>query len=138
MPPADAAPVDAEKAAALAVVERDLVRPLVQKDEKRSRFSRAAPMPTERRARVTDEAPVLDARGKTFRAFAIDQRSRFRADDSDDGWTRAAMVGCVYDDAVYVKLGTSYRPAATLLGKKAKEAPTGVCQAAPTTVAANG
>lgn len=125
---ASAAPPD--DAAVLAAIEKGLVQPLEKKEDKRSRFSRAAPAPRDRRVRVLDAAPAKDARGKEFRSFAVDARYKHFEDDAP--WHEDAIVGCVYpaDGAIYVKVGEDYRPAAMLLGKKkAPKAPASVCVA---------
>lgn len=103
-------------------VEAGLLRPLVQQEDGRSRFSRVRQPPRERRVRVTDERERADRTNKTFLTFAIDVRF-------GDGWKQDDWVGCVYRDGgeIFVKVGESYRPAAWLLGKDVAEV-AGVCE----------
>jgi hypothetical protein len=94
-------------------VTAELVKPLVTKEQERAKFSRARLPPGERRVRVTQATPSVDATGKAFFAFSID--SRFGA-----GWTKDDVVGCAYVDGdLFVKRG-EYRPASILLGKNVK------------------
>jgi len=106
-------------------VEDGLLKPLAQKTESGSRFSRARPMPRERRARVIQSTAALDKSGRPFLPFAVDVRF-------GDSWRENDIVGCVYKGSgeLFVKRGDSYRPAAFLLGKAAEPVP-GVCEVAP-------
>jgi hypothetical protein len=105
-------------------VEKGLLEPLAQKEKERSRFSRAKIAPQERRVRVTQSAPTLDASGRAYLAFAVDVRRGAEWHDND-------VVGCAYPQtgALFVKRGDAYRPAEILLGKDVEVAP-GVCTAA--------
>jgi hypothetical protein len=110
-------------------VEDGLLKPLAERESKASPFSRARPMPRERRVRVTDTTATLDKAGRPFLSFAIDVR--FRGFD-DAEWHENDVVGCAYTKTgeIFVKRGDAYRPASFLLGKKADPV-TGVCEAAP-------
>ena len=124
------------EAEASAVVDKQLVKPLAQKDAGRSRFSRAYIPPQARRVRVLDREPSTDGRGAAFVAFAVDERSgafaRHAADDSD--WRKNAIVGCVYParDEIFIKRGDKFFAAGLLLGKKTAAADDTVCRPAPT------
>jgi hypothetical protein len=109
-------------------VEDKLVKPLAEREAKASPFSRARPMPRQRRVRVIETTATLDSAGRPFLSFAIDVRFAF--DDQD--WHENDIVGCVYTKTgdLFVKRGDAYRPASFLLGKKADPV-AGVCQAAP-------
>ena len=92
-------------------VEDGLVKPLAQVET--SRFSRARPVPHERRVRVTSSTATPDKSGHPFVTFAVDVRfggAEWRAND---------IVGCAYTGSgnLFVKVGDAYRPAAFLLGK---------------------
>jgi hypothetical protein len=135
--PASATPPDkpTAEAQAKAVVERQLVEPLADKEAGRSRFSRAYIPPQARRVRVEGERST-DGRGAEFVAFAVDERSgrlRPRTDD-DSGWRKDAIVGCVYParDEVFIKRGDKFFGAGLLLGKKTAAADDSVCRPAPT------
>jgi hypothetical protein len=107
-------------------VEDGLLKPLSASEAGRQRFSRARPVPRERRVRVTQTTATLDKNGRAFVSFAID--IRFGASD----WQQNDIVGCAYTGSgdIFVKRGDDYRPAAFLLGKQADPV-TGVCVAAP-------
>ncbi len=109
---------------AKARIQANLLQPLAKKEESRSRFSRAAPPPTERRVRVLASALSQDAKGRGFLPYAIDARY------GDDEWSET-YVGCIYDKTglLFVAVGDEHRPAAFLLGKKADAVP-GACQVA--------
>jgi hypothetical protein len=128
---ASATPPDTEDAAA-AVVQKQLVAPLAEKEAGRSRFSRAYIPPQARRVRVLDAEPSTDSRGAEFVAFAVDQRSRgFARDAADDaGWRKDAIVGCVYPerDEVFIKRGGKFFRAGLLLGQKNIAADDTVCR----------
>jgi hypothetical protein len=102
-------------------VEEALVRPLAEKENERSIFSRARPPPRERRVRVTRATPTRDKSDRAFVPFSVDVR--FGKD-----WHENDIVGCAYIEsgALFVKLGEEYRPAAVLLGKTGDPVP-GVC-----------
>jgi hypothetical protein len=128
---ATAAPPDT----AAAVVEKQLVKPLAEKEAGRSRFSRAYIPPQARRVRVLDREASTDGRGAEFVAFAVDERSggfgRHATDES--GWRKDAIVGCVYParDEIFIKRGDKFFGAGLLLGQKAAADDT-VCRPAPT------
>lgn len=111
---------------AKAIVQKTLVSPLVAKEAKQSKFSRARMPPAARRIRVLEEK--TDSSGEKFVNFAIDSSYGYL----DDGeWEKNTTTGCVYvgKQEVFVKLGSTYRPAATLLGKKSEPADARVCKA---------
>src|SRR5262245_11665941 len=89
------APPDAARAAAV-LVERELLEPLAIKERQYSRFSRARLPPDERRVRVLDEEPRLDARGDAFFRFAVDARHGVPGLAGDEAWRLGALTGCVY------------------------------------------
>ncbi|HKA87618.1 MAG TPA: hypothetical protein VKE22_08130, partial [Haliangiales bacterium] len=117
-PAAAEEPHAADAKSAAAVVQRVLIRPLAAKEDDQSRFSRARLPAQERRVRVDGETHV-DASGKEYLTFAVDARHGLLPANSDEGWRRDAITGCVYVDGgdVFVKSGDKYRPAAFLLGK---------------------
>lgn len=94
-------------------VQDGLVRPLVQQEEGRGRFSRGRPPPRERRVRVIQATTTMDKRGREFVPYAVDVRF------GDGEWQKADIVGCAYRQTgeLFVKNGDEYRPAAFLLGK---------------------
>jgi hypothetical protein len=105
-------------------VDEGIVKPLAERDV--SRFSRARPMPSERRIRVLRDTATNDKSGHPFVPFAID--IRFPGGD----WHNDDIVGCAYvgKGDLYVRRGDGYRPAAFLFGKNV-DAVAGVCEAAP-------
>ena len=132
MPPAPAV-ADAE---ATALVERRLVRPLGEKEKRRSRFSRAYIPPRARRVRIVDRVRSVDSRGGEFVAFAVDDRSggfALEAGDRPGRWRRDAIVGCVYParDEIFIKRGDEFFTPGLLLGKKTAAADPTVCRPAP-------
>ena len=138
--PVESKPV-AEVAAveAAAVVERQLVKPLGEKEARRSRFSRAYLPPQARRVRVLDRQRSTDGRGAEFLAFAVDERPRGfapRAADDSGRWREEAIVGCVYParDEVFIKRGDKFFGAGLLLGQKTAAADEAVCRPAPTRI----
>lgn len=114
-------------AKAQARVEQGLLKPLVESEGARSRFSRARPAPRERRVRITQATPTVDKAGRPFMAFAVDVRW-----GGGDEWRENDIVGCVYvnNGDLFVKRGEEWRPGAFLLGKPGDPVQ-GVCQAAP-------
>jgi hypothetical protein len=119
-----------------ALVERLLIRPLGQKEERRSRFSRSYIPPRARRVRILDRVRSTDSRGGEFVAFAVDDRSgRFALEARDDSgrWRRDAIVGCAYParDEIFIKRGDEFFAAGLLLGKKTAAADQAVCRPAP-------
>lgn len=132
-PPADttapAAPVPEAIAHAIALVDKNLVVPLAAAEEKGSRFTRARIPPSARRVRIDAVSPETDGKGAAFFTFAVDERVRF---PDDTVWNRDAMVGCVYPEsgAIFVRSGTSFRPAAHALFKKTAPAAAHICTAA--------
>ena len=131
---ASATPPDAEAAAA-AVVEKQLVKPLGEKEARRNRFSRAYIPPQARRVRVEGERST-DGRGAEFLTFAVDERSGAiapRAADDAARWRKDAIVGCVYParGEVFIKRGDKFFAAGLLLGRKITAADDTVCRPAP-------
>src|SRR5262245_42750982 len=55
-------------------VEEGLLKPLAERESETSRFSRARPMPRERRVRITQANETQDAAGRPFVSFAVDVR----------------------------------------------------------------
>jgi hypothetical protein len=120
-----------DASAAEQVVDRELVKPLAQKERHHSRFSRVYIPPQVRRIRLPDAVAKSDAKGKTFVTFAIDARHRWTNGDDAD-WRKDTMTGCVYPERgeVFVNTAGKLYPAALLLGKKSDPAPDGTCKAA--------
>jgi hypothetical protein len=118
---------------AKSTLQAKLLEPLQKKEEQRSRFSRAVTPPSARRVRVPEEAPGKDARGRSYLAFAVDERRSFGVvpdhADPEAEWYRDAIVGCVYPDTgdVFIRRGETYYAASVLLGKPTQTAPAGVC-----------
>jgi hypothetical protein len=111
---------------AQARVEEGLLKPLAESEGARSRFSRARPIPRERRVRITQATPTLDKSGRAFMTFAVDIRW------GGDEWRENDIVGCVCtsNGSLFVKRGEEWRPGAFLLGKPGDPVQ-GVCQAPP-------
>jgi hypothetical protein len=107
-------------------VEDGLLKPLAERDAKASAFSRARPIPRERRVRVTETAATLDKAGRAYMLFAVD--IRFGGGE----WRENDIVGCAYTKTgdLFVKRGDAYRPASFLFGKNADPV-AGVCEPAP-------
>ena len=126
-----------EQRAALALVKRDLIQPLIAKEGARSKFSRARMPPEDRRVRILDEQPSKDTQGIAFVRFSVDARYGYLGSDNEDHWRRDDITGCVYLDKnqIFVKNGDQYRPAAFLLGKNQKAAGQSTCQPAAAQVA---
>lgn len=105
-----------------------VLKPLSAQEDKRSRYSRAAMPPSERRVRVI-EAKLLDKNGRAFTTFAIDKRYGFEADEA---WIENEWVGCAYLDSkdVFLKRGDEYRPASFLLGKRTEAISDDLCHTA--------
>ena len=116
---------------ASALVNEKLVRPLVAKEANQGKFSRARPVPAERRVRIVDDKPQTDAAGNAFFTFALDERHGWSDDKDESSWNKATMTGCVYVDRkeVFIKRGKAFHPAAAALGKKTKAAPEATCRA---------
>ncbi len=106
-------------------VDQGLIKPLAER-EGGSRFSRARPMPHERRVRVLSATTLADKSGRQFVPFAIDVRF------GGGEWQQNDIVGCAYRGSgnLFVKRGDQYRPAAYLFGKNLDPV-AGVCEAAP-------
>jgi hypothetical protein len=122
-------------AAAAAMVEAQLVKPLADKEARQNRFSRAYIPPQARRVRVLDGERSTDGRGAEFVAFAIDERSGViarKAADDDKRWRKDAIVGCVYParGELFVKRGDKFFGAGLLLGKKTAATDEAVCRPA--------
>jgi|GEM_PF-1415124 len=104
----------------VAVVQKKLLKPLKKVEKKRSRFSRAMPTPAERKVRVLDAKALKDQNGKWFVRFAVDERFPWM---DKDKWNEDRIIGCVYTGKksnVFVQTGKTFRPAKTMLGKRAK------------------
>jgi len=116
-----------------AVVEMQLLKPLAEKEARRSRFTRASLPPRVRQVRVLDRERSMDGRGAEFAAFAVDERSgwlgRQAADDSS-AWHKDAIVGCVYParGEIFIRRGDKFFEASLLLGKKTIAADETVCR----------
>ena len=123
------------EAEATALVEKQLVKPLAEKEARRNRFSRAYIPPQARRVRVLDRARASDGRGAEFVAFAVDERSGTlapRAADDFARWRTDAIVGCAYParGEVFIKRGDKFFGAGLLLGQKTAAADDTVCRPA--------
>jgi hypothetical protein len=134
--PGEIKPMAEATATATAVVEKQLVKPLAEKEARRSRFSRAYIPPLARRVRVPDRERSTDGRGAEFAAFAVDERSGVfarLADDDSSRWRKDAIVGCVYParDEIFIRRGDKFFDAGLLLGKKTAPADDTVCRPAP-------
>jgi hypothetical protein len=132
---ASATPPDKPTADAQAVVEKQLVKPLADKEAHQSRFSRAYIPPQERRVRILDSERSTDGRGAEFVSFTVDERSggfARRAADDATRWRENAIVGCVYParDEVFIKRGDKLFAAGLLLGQKTAAADDVVCRPA--------
>ena len=103
-------------------IDSGLVKPLREREDSRSRFSRVTQAPRERKVRVLSSSAVKDTQGRGFLSFAIDVRY-------GKNW-KQNYVGCVYRNTgtIYVAVGNEYRPAEFLLGRNVKAVP-GVCKA---------
>ena len=130
------------EATATAVVEKRLVTPLAEKEERRISFSRAYIAPLARRVRVLAREQSTDGHGAAFVPFAIDESfggfSR-RADNETRRWRKDVIVGCVYParDEVFIKRGDKFFAAGLLLGKKTAAADDTVCRPGHTPSASN-
>jgi hypothetical protein len=129
-PASDAAPAvtTAEAKTAEALIVRDMVQPLTEREQRRSRFSRGAQPAQARRVRILDEQPHKDAAGGGFLRFAVDARHGRAAVKAP--WRLATITGCVYPDRnqIFVQRGDEYRPAAFLLGKNLKAVAETTCR----------
>jgi len=107
-------------------VNEGLVKPLAQHESERSRFSRAAMPPRERRLRILQTSVSRDKQGREFVRYEVDARF-------GDEW-HSELAGCVYTKSgnILVQRGEEYRPAEFLLGKNVKAVP-GACESAPPT-----
>jgi len=124
---------------AYAVIEKQLIKPLSQREGRGSRFSRAYIPPQARRVRVLDHQPSTDGRGAEFVAFAVDERSAMilhRGADDADPWRKDAIVGCAYParDEVFIKRGDKFFGASFLLGRRTSTADETVCRPALTRI----
>jgi len=117
-----------------ALVEAKLLEPLLQKEAKRSTFSRAVRPPSARRIRILEGTRQTDAKGNAFLSFSIDETRSFSGNAgkeiSEDAWHKDAIQGCLYPDSgeVIVKMGEAYYPASVLWGSQAKTAPAEACR----------
>jgi hypothetical protein len=117
----------------VAVVKAELIGPLAARESRRSMFSRVRPVPTARRVRVLDPAPLRDPKGATFVRFAIDTRVGFLPEEKPDGWEKGEETGCVYPESrqVFVHRGDRFYPGKVLLGERTAPAEPEICQPAP-------
>jgi len=101
------------------LVEAALLKPLANREDARSRYSRVRMPPAARQVRVLEGQPETDPQGRTFVRFAVDEK-RFAE------WDRNAMVGCAYPDdgAVFIKRGQRVQSAAQYLGQGGPSATT--------------
>ena len=115
-------------ASAEELVQQKVLAPLQKVEGKRSKFSRAMPVPVQRRVRVLDTLVETDARGRQFVRFAVDVGRGF---DDEVDWQRDAIVGCCYpkEREVFVRRDEAYYPASVVVGRDGREQ-RGVCQAA--------
>jgi hypothetical protein len=141
--PPDKPAADAQAAAvqAKAEIDKQLVKPLANKEAHQSRFSRAYIPPQERRVRVLESEGSTDSRGAEFLTFAVDERRgafASRGETDAQRWRESEIVGCVYPARaeVFFKLGTQYFAPTLLLGKRTPAADAAVCR--PARVAAAG
>jgi hypothetical protein len=128
-PPPGVEAVVTNSAPALALVERNLLQPLADKELGQSRFSRARMPAEERRVRILEQQH--DPRGRPFVRFAVDARHGYLEESDEASWRLATITGCVYLDRseIFVQKGDQYRPAALLLGKYVKPAAAPTCRA---------
>ena len=105
-------------------IDRELIGPLAQNEDGRSRYSRAMIPPHLRTARILDAAPRADADGNRFLTLSFDETR------PGDKVRKDTIGGCVYPDSgkVFVGRDGAFFPAALLLGKKV-DAVAGVCAA---------
>lgn len=105
-------------------VRAGLLEPLAERGDG-PRFSRAAPIPRERRLRVVSNTLSKDKKGGSFASYEVDVRY-------GKEW-RLDIVGCVYKETgqIFVKRGDEYRPAEFLLGADVRPV-SGVCVAQAT------
>jgi hypothetical protein len=124
---AEPPPANQTQKAVADLVNKELLAPMKKIESKRKRFSRAMPVPVERRVRVLDTEPTTDARGKAFVRFAIDERHSWHEEGK---WTADRMLGCAYasEGEVFVQQGEAYTPARSMLGKSGGKR-SDVCQA---------
>jgi hypothetical protein len=117
------------------LIQDKLLAPLAAREGARSRYSRAASPAAERRLRLLDTEPVMDAKGSAFVRFAVDARYGLAVELRRDGggrWQQNAITGCVYPGSgeVYLRYGDAFRSAGVLLGRKTLRAASHVCRAA--------
>jgi hypothetical protein len=130
-----ASPSDAFVASAKTVLQANLLEPLKNKEDKRSRFSRAVLPPQARRIRILDNTLRTDGRGQPFVSFSIDESRGFSGsgdkDLADAHWLQDAITGCVYPQTgkILVRRGTVYYSSSILLGQQTPIAPPDVCTA---------
>lgn len=128
---ADASPTNDDVVSTTkALVERQLLERMQERDSRASRFTRALPVPMERRVRILDSSPQLDARAARFLRVAIDERPRLLAAAP---WQVNMLTGCAYpgSDEVYLHINGQWRPAEVLVAASAADrkraAPSKVC-----------
>lgn len=108
---------------AKSAIDRELIAPLASNEAHQSEYSRAYVPPRDRTARILDEKPRVDADGRSFLTFAVDE-SR-----GGSSVRKNTISGCVYPDSgkVFVGRDDSFFPAGLLLGKKV-DAVAGACK----------
>lgn len=104
-------------------VQSGLLQKLKAQDGERSKFSRGAQPPRERRARIVSSEPSRDAKGRGFLLYEVDARY-------GDTW-ETQLRGCVYEKSgnIFVVVGAEHRPVAFLFGEDVAAVP-GVCESA--------
>ena len=118
-------------------VSKKFLKPLIAKEEQRSRLSRARLPPSARRVRVIDSVAQKDGKGNAFVSFAVDNKWGYEFDEDEaprkskeDSWTKNVITGCLYPATgeIFVKYGKDFRAADVLLGKKTPVADASVCK----------
>lgn len=104
-------------------VDSGLIKKLKAQDGERSKFSRGAQPPRERRARVVSTELSRDQKGRGFLLYEVDVLY-------GDTW-ETQLRGCVYEKTgnIFVSVGEEHRPAAFLFGEDVAAVP-GACEVA--------
>ena len=139
---ATAADADVDVTRLTSIVQKQVLVPLRDRANTRSKMSRAALPPQKRRVRIIDAALRTDDKGQQFVTFAIDAMYRVfdtledvASDNPHERWSRDEMTGCVYANGeVFVRTGDVHRSAAAVVAKKkskskstSAEAPLHIC-----------
>jgi hypothetical protein len=117
------APLPSEAGKAVSeLIDKQLVVPLMKREGKRSKFSRAALPPVARRVRV-QESLLTDVHGNQFVRFSIDQR--YLGSEPAEQWQKDRIVGCVYPEQrkIFVEYDGAYLPARIMLGQDVQAQP---------------